>query len=135
MNSRPEISCFADFWPYYVGEHRHPACRGIHYLAGIASLALLVIALAWSSPVTLLLAPVVGYGLAWVGHFGVERNRPATLRFARWSLVAEFKMLALGMSGRMRKEVERLYGSAHPSPDAPLIDGSSDSLPAARPTR
>lgn len=111
---------FQEFWPYYVGEHRHPLCRALHYAGTSSALALATLAIAAGEPRWLLLALVVGYGPAWVGHFGVERNRPATFKHPLWSLLADFKMLSLAIRGRMAIEVARLYGSAHPAPDAPL---------------
>jgi len=31
--------------------------------------------------------PVIGYGVAWVGHFIFEKNRPATFIFPMYSLI------------------------------------------------
>lgn len=119
MDHKPES--FAEFWPYYVGQHRRPMCRALHYVGGVAAIAVVVWG-AWKlNPWALLLAPVVGYGFAWSGHFLVEGNRPATFGWVGWSLRGEFKMLGLGITGRMAREVERLFGSSAPSPDAPLL--------------
>jgi hypothetical protein len=87
-------------------------CRALHYAAAAVGLGLLAAGCWLASPLPILLAPVAGYGLAWIGHFFVERNDPATLRYARWSLIAEFRMLGLAMRGRMGAEVARLYPAA-----------------------
>lgn len=102
------IQSFAEFWPYYVGEHRSPVCRGLHYFG--TSLALLT---ATTAAVTgtgwlVAVALVLGYGPAWVGHFLIEHNRPATFKYPAWSLLSDFKMLGLAVRGRMGAEVVRL---------------------------
>lgn len=114
---------FRDFWPHYVGQHRRPACRALHYLAAVVGLTLLAAGSGSGHWAVAAAAPIAGYGIAWVAHFCVERNEPATFRFAVWSLLAEFKMLSLALAGRMGGEVRRLYGSAAPAADAPLLTG------------
>lgn len=118
------IRSFEEFWPYYVGEHRKPLCRGLHYVGTTVALSLAASAAVTLNPLPLALAPVAGYGPAWIGHFLVERNRPATFTYPRWSLMADFKMLGLAVRGRMRAEVTRLYGSPAPAPDAPRLASS-----------
>ena len=48
----------------------------------------------------LLLLPVFGYGFAWVAHFFVERNRPATFTCPFYSLVGDFRMFVDMTRGR-----------------------------------
>ncbi len=115
-----EIRSFRAFWPYYVGEHRSPVCRGLHYVGTSCALSVLAVAIATGRPALILLGFVAGYGPAWIGHFFVENNRPATFKYPRWSLIADFKMLSLALRGQMAAEVTRLYGSPNPPPDAPL---------------
>lgn len=102
---------FEAFWLYYVSQHRDPACRRLHFMG--TSLALVSLVLAWRSPWWLLLAPLLGYGLAWWGHFGFEKNRPATFGHAGWSLRADFRMYRYMWLGRMAAELERSI-EAHP---------------------
>jgi hypothetical protein len=97
---------FAEFWPFYLREHRRPATRALHY-AGTSLVMLLAVAAAASGRWVLLLAlPVAGYGFAWLSHFGVERNRPATFTYPAWSLAADFRMFFLWATGRLGAELE-----------------------------
>lgn len=50
----------------------------------------------------LLALPVVGYGFAWIGHFGFEHNKPATFQYPVYSLMADWVMLAQFVSGKRR---------------------------------
>ena len=58
-------------------------------------------------PALLPLALVAGYGAAWVGHFLVEKNRPATFQHPLWSLRGDFRMWGKMIRGTMDREVER----------------------------
>ena len=103
-----EFNSFAEFWPHYVGEHSRPATRALHAAGTLASVALIAGLLARRKWKFLPLALVPGYGLSWVGHYLVERNRPATYGHPAWSLAADFKMVGLTLAGRMGQEVERV---------------------------
>jgi hypothetical protein len=116
-----EFASFEEFWPYYVGEHRHPWNRALHYVGTSMALGTVGAAVVTLNPTWLILTPIVGYGPAWIGHFLIEGNKPATFSHPLWSLRADLKMLGLALRGQMAAEVTRLYGSPHPSPDAPLL--------------
>ncbi|MFZ5480534.1 MAG: Mpo1-like protein [Myxococcota bacterium] len=91
---------FEEFWPYYLSEHRDPLNRRLHFVGTNLMLVTLAVALL-VDPRLLLLCPVVGYGFAWVGHFGVEKNRPATLRHPLWSLMGDFRMVGKMWIGQL----------------------------------
>jgi hypothetical protein len=67
------------------------------------------------SPWWLLVAPVVGYGPAWIGHFGIEKNKPATFGYPFWSLISDYRMFGLAVVGRLAPEIQRAH---HPAPVA-----------------
>src|ERR1044072_1634560 len=87
------FNSFAEFWPYYLSEHSKPATRFLHGLGILAAIGVAAVGIAtgkwWLCP----LALVPGYGLAWVGHYFVERNRPATFTYPLWSFIGDWKML------------------------------------------
>lgn len=115
------IASFAEFWPYYVGEHRVPLTRGLHYLGTSMAFASVAVGILTLNPWAFVLAPVFGYGPAWIGHFFVEKNKPATFKYPGWSFLGDMKMVGLALRGKMAQEVTRLYGSPAPSPDAPRL--------------
>ena len=101
------MKTFAEFWPFYVMEHSRAGTRLLHAAGTIASTTLLIVLLVTGRWLWLPLALVVGYGAAWVAHFFVEHNRPATFKHPLWSFMADYKMVALMLAGRMGDEVER----------------------------
>lgn len=115
-----ELRNFREFWPFYLGEHRHPVNRGLHYVGtstAVVMLGLAVVRGPWWLPIVGML---IGYGFAWVGHFFIENNKPASFKHPLWSFIADLKMLRYKLTGRMPGELTRLFGSTHPAPDAPL---------------
>ena len=98
---------FAEFWPFYLQEHSLPRTRMLHYI-GTTLVVILAIAAALTGRWLLLLAmPVAGYFFAWIAHFTVEKNRPATFTYPAWSLGADFKMWWLWLTGRLGPELRK----------------------------
>jgi hypothetical protein len=102
MNAPQEFACFRDFYPFYLGEHRHPVSRRLHVIGTLLTLLVLGFALATGRGWLALLAPIPGYALAWVGHFFFEHNRPATFSHPFYSLAGDFVMLRDVLTGRLR---------------------------------
>ncbi len=115
------IESFEEFWPFYVGEHRHPVSRALHYAGTSMAIGTVGAAVLTWNPTWLLLTPIVGYGPAWIGHFVIEGNKPASFKHPLWSLRADLRMLGMAVRGKMADEVTRLYGSPHPATDAPCL--------------
>lgn len=97
----PKFDSFAEFFPYYLAEHAHPVCRSLHYIGTTLATTLVIYALYTQTWWMLLLYPVIGYGFAWVGHFGFEKNRPATFDYTLWSFLGDYKMYSLWLTGRI----------------------------------
>ncbi len=118
------FSSFSEFFPYYLGEHRNPICRALHFIGtagffgfvifslideplrfGITLAAMLALGFVGNliesrrNAAPLLLAMIVAgavvqpwllagvfwaYLFAWIGHFKIEHNRPATFTYPLW---------------------------------------------------
>ena len=73
-----EYTSFAAFWPFYLREHSLPQTRALHYIGTSLVVALAVYAVISGTWWLLAAMPVAGYFFAWIAHFRVEKNRPAT---------------------------------------------------------
>lgn len=102
------ITSYAEFWPFYLSQHRHPTCRNLHLVGTGLVFAVAGLSFSTGKPWFLLAAPLVGYAFAWVGHVAYEKNRPATFTYPLWSLRADFHMFAYAITGRLGFELKRL---------------------------
>ena len=100
-------STFSDFWPFYLREHAKVQTRALHYVGTTLVVALFVAALVTGKLVLAAAMPVAGYFFAWVAHFTIEKNRPATFKYPLWSLIADFKMWGLALTGKLGPHLER----------------------------
>ncbi|WP_223487817.1 Mpo1-like protein [Pseudomonas sp. A-RE-19] len=101
MENIKRFNNFAEFYPYYLSEHRNSTCRRLHFVG--TSLVIFILALivgigAWWM---LLALPMAGYAFAWTGHFFFEKNRPATFRHPVYSLLGDFVMYRDMILGRV----------------------------------
>lgn len=83
---------FAEFYPFYLTEHANRTSRRLHFMGTSVALTLLLTALAMRRWWMILLAAVVGYAFAWIGHFFFEHNKPATFRYPWFSLMGDWRL-------------------------------------------
>jgi hypothetical protein len=83
---------FREFYPFYLSEHSHRVCRRLHFAGSLLVIAVVLGAIAARDARWLWLAPLVGYGFAWTGHFFFEKNRPATFKHPLYSLAGDWVM-------------------------------------------
>jgi len=105
MSDRPS---FMEFWPEYLGAHRDPRTRAIHYtgtILGVASLIVFLVTLDWRF---LLAAPILGYGMAMPTHPIFEGNIPKTFEHPVLSFGCDFFMLYNFLTGRLASELAKL---------------------------
>lgn len=97
-----DFKSFADFYPFYLGEHSNIMCRKLHFLGTSGVIALLLLFFFTGNLWLLAMIPLSGYGFAWVGHFGFEKNKPASFKHPLYSLMGDFRMFWDILVGRVR---------------------------------
>jgi len=97
------IRTYSVFFDFYLGEHSHPGTRAIHYLGSSFGIAALILTVWTRNPLWILAGLVAGYGCAWIGHFFIEKNRPATFTYPLWSFVADYHMFFLWLTRQLDK--------------------------------
>jgi hypothetical protein len=95
------FTSFREFYPFYLSQHRDPVCRRLHFAGAWLVLGCVVLALATGNAWWLLATPLAGYGLAWIGHYFFEHNRPATFSHPLYSLLGDWAMFRDILAGRI----------------------------------
>ena len=90
---------FEAYWPYYLSKHRHPGTRIMHFCGVAGAAALAGAGVATGSPWFFLAAPVVGYGMARIGHKFIEHGEPAASPLL--ALRGDAKMFGLMLRGQL----------------------------------
>ena len=97
-----QFSSFSDFYPFYLSEHSDLVCRRLHFAGSTLVVVCVVVGVLTGHPWWFVVAPFVGYGFAWIGHFFFERNRPATFSHPLYSLLGDWVMFKDMLTGKMR---------------------------------
>lgn len=95
------FSSFAEFYPFYLSEHSNRSCRRLHFIGSSLVIAMVLVALLTGQLGWLWLMPVFGYGCAWIGHYGFEKNRPATFKHPLYSLLGDWVMYGQMLRGKV----------------------------------
>jgi hypothetical protein len=93
---------FREFYVFYLGEHSDRRCRRMHFAGSCVVLGVVALAVFSGNASWLWLAPVAGYGFAWIGHYVFEKNRPATFSHPLYSLAGDWVMFWQILRGKVR---------------------------------
>jgi hypothetical protein len=96
---------YAAFWRRYLRAHARPPTRWLHYAGSVLAIACLFVAIFKLDWRWLVAAPVVGYGFAWTAHVAIERNTPQTFGHPIWSLLSDYRMLGLWVTGVLESHI------------------------------
>jgi len=86
------LRSFAEFYPFYLSEHANRTCRRLHFVGSTLALACLAMGIVRGMPIYLLYGLLCGYGFAWLGHFGFEKNKPASFKRPLYSFMGDWVM-------------------------------------------
>ena len=92
----------ATFYSFYLTEHSNLTCRQLHFAGSTLSLACLVTFVLTFNPLWIFVGLLCGYGFAWAGHFGFEKNRPASFKRPLYSFMGDWRMYADVWTGKVR---------------------------------
>jgi hypothetical protein len=95
-----QFSTFNEFWLFYLKSHNSAMNRFFHFIGTFLGLFFLIYGIFKLSLFYILTSLISGYSFAWIGHFYIEKNRPATFRFPIWSFICDLKMSYLILKKR-----------------------------------
>jgi len=87
-----KFTSFKQFYPFYLSQHTHRACRLLHVIGSSLVIFLAIAVIFTHKWLGLLWTPVIGYGFAWAGHVLFEKNKPATFQYPLYSLMGDWVM-------------------------------------------
>ena len=93
---------FTEFYPFYLGEHSKKGTRILHFIGTFLFFVFFVSLLFTGN--SKLIAPTIitPYAFAWVGHFFVEKNKPATFKYPLFSLCGDFRLFFELLIGKQK---------------------------------
>ncbi len=95
-----EFKSFSEFYPYYLNEHRRLGTRISHFIGTTLFFVCIGFALALLNFWFVLYGVLIAYFFAWIGHFFIEKNKPATFKYPLMSLRGDFKLYFQILSGK-----------------------------------
>mmetsp|Transcript_11079 Transcript_11079/g.12186 ORF Transcript_11079/g.12186 Transcript_11079/m.12186 type:complete len:117 (+) Transcript_11079:96-446(+) len=96
-----KFESFRRFYPFYLSEHKNGLNRLLH-VVGTSLVILFALYIIFTLQFhRIYVLPLLGYSFAWVGHFFVEKNRPATFTYPLYSLAGDFVMWYDVLTGRL----------------------------------
>jgi hypothetical protein len=105
MSAEKKYKTFWSFYPYYLTEHSNSKNRRLHFIGTFLLILSLIIGIILGKWIFFVLIPVLGYGFAWVGHYFIEKNKPATFTYPLYSLASDFVMFWHMLTGQIENKL------------------------------
>jgi hypothetical protein len=96
-----KYASFAEFYPFYLNEHKNRTTRRLHFLGSALALFCLLELVFTANVWWLAIGLVCGYGFAWFSHVVFEKNRPATFRQPLYSFMGDWVMFWQTLTGKI----------------------------------
>jgi hypothetical protein len=97
-----QMASFAEFYPFYLSEHSNKTCRRLHFLGSTLSLICLMMLFTTGKLQYFFYGLLCGYGFAWIGHFGFEKNKPASFKRPLYSFMGDWVMYKDIWTGKVK---------------------------------
>lgn len=95
-----EYKTFKEFYPYYLSEHKKTGTRISHFIGTSLFFIFFLTAFTENNYWWILASIITAYFFAWIGHFFIERNKPATFKYPWMSLKGDFKLYFQILTGK-----------------------------------
>lgn len=95
-----------ELWYAYLRAHLDERTRNLHYAGTLLAIGMFISSAITLEPILMLIGVVSAYGLAWFGHFSIEKNKPAAFSYPILSFLYNFKMLWLWLTGEIDQQFE-----------------------------
>ena len=96
---------FKSFYSYYLTEHADAKNRLLHFLGTLFFFVCLLAGIITGKGWLFVLIPFAGYGFAWIGHYYIEKNKPATFTYPVFSLASDFLMFWHIITGQINERL------------------------------
>ena len=95
-----EYKTFKDFYPYYLSEHDNKYTKLTHFIGTSIGIFFLIQFFLSLNFIYIFFALLSGYAFAWVVHFFIEKNKPATFKYPLYSYIGDHKMYLEILQGK-----------------------------------
>lgn len=95
------IKNYQEFYKFYLNEHHDLTCRRLHFVGSSIGLYMIAKAITKKQKRYLGYGILAGYACAWVGHFGFEKNKPASFKQPLYSLISDWRMFSHILTGQI----------------------------------
>ena len=97
-----KFNSFSEFYPFYLSEHSDSVNRRLHFFGCLVAIFILLYSVSTQMWFALILIPFAGYGFAWIGHYFIEKNKPATFENPLYSILGDWMMFKDIITGKIK---------------------------------